>query len=152
MDGVGSFSVSLLAERGVVMHDPAILPAEKIVEMYARRCLGNPPPQGRWSLTIRDSIESRGFSATILSTDIPNRARRAKPKQATTTIKVEGMTCGACTAAIEGGFKGVAGVTSFTVSLITERAVAVHDPDVVSKEKVLEMYGHQSQLILQQAY
>lgn len=49
------------------------------------------------------------------------------------------MTCGSCTAAIEGGFKGVAGITSFTVSLITERAVAVHDPDVISKEQIVDM-------------
>ena len=62
------------------------------------------------------------------------------------------MTCGACTAAIEGGFKGVAGVTSFTISLITERAVAVHDPDVISKEQVLEMYEHQSRAIAEQPY
>lgn len=57
-----------------------------------------------------------------------------------TTVAVEGMTCGACTSAIEGGFKNVAGVQSFTVSLITERAVAVHDPGVLSAEKVAEMW------------
>ncbi|KAF8448462.1 E1-E2 ATPase-domain-containing protein [Terfezia claveryi] len=117
VDGVGSFSVSLLAERAVVIYDSTVLPTERIVEI----------------------IEDRGFGATILSTDIPSHAQRTEPKQATTTIKVEGMTCGACTAAIEGGFKEVAGITSFTVSLITERAVTVHNPDVISKEQVLEL-------------
>ncbi|KAF8474260.1 putative copper-transporting ATPase [Kalaharituber pfeilii] len=120
VEGVGSISVSLLAERAVVMHDPALLSAEKIAEL----------------------IEDRGFGAAILSTDMPRASRRpaeTKPKQATTTVKVEGMTCGACTAAIEGGFKDVLGVLSFTVSLMTERAVVVHDPDVISKEKVAEI-------------
>lgn len=58
---------------------------------------------------------------------------------ATTTIAVEGMTCGACTSSVEGGFKNVAGIVSFTVSLVMERAVAVHDPSVISPEKVAEM-------------
>jgi Cu+-exporting ATPase len=49
------------------------------------------------------------------------------------------MTCGACTSAVEGGFKNVDGIASFTVSLITERAVAVHDPNVIPAEKVVEM-------------
>jgi Cu+-exporting ATPase len=49
------------------------------------------------------------------------------------------MTCGACTAAVEGGFKDVEGIASFTVSLITERAVAVHDPTLVTAEKVVGM-------------
>ncbi|KAI5807664.1 P-type ATPase-like protein, partial [Peziza echinospora] len=118
VEGVGSFSISLLAERAVIMHDASIISAEQIAEI----------------------IEDRGFGATILSTDMPREKRQpARPKQATTTVKVDGMTCGACTAAIEGGFTGVPGIVSFTVSLITERAVAVHDPDVISPEKVAEI-------------
>jgi Cu+-exporting ATPase len=58
-----------------------------------------------------------------------------------TTIAVDGMTCGACTAAIEGGFEGVDGVESFTVSLMTERAVIVHDLSKLSAEQAAEMYG-----------
>ena len=45
MDGVGSFSVSLLAERAVVVHDPMVLPTERIVEVYVHECLGNSPPR-----------------------------------------------------------------------------------------------------------
>ena len=58
---------------------------------------------------------------------------------ATTVVSVGGMTCGACTSAVEGGFKGVEGIISFTVSLITERAIVVHDIKVISAEKVVEM-------------
>lgn len=60
---------------------------------------------------------------------------------ATTTIAVEGMTCGSCTAALEAGFKGVDGVESFTVSLMTERAVIVHDLSRLSAARVAEMYA-----------
>lgn len=67
------------------------------------------------------------------------RPAREEPKKARTTVKVEGMTCGACTSAIEGGFKGVDGILEFTVSLPMEQAVAIHDPDVISAEEVAEM-------------
>ena len=60
---------------------------------------------------------------------------------ATTTIAVEGMTCGSCTAALEGGFKGVNGVESFSVSLMTDRAVIVHDLSRLSAARVAEMYA-----------
>lgn len=49
------------------------------------------------------------------------------------------MTCAVCTGAIETGFKGVDGVVSITVSLTTERAVAVHDATKVSSKEVVDM-------------
>lgn len=96
-------------------------------------------------------IDDRGFDARLVSSDpvggaaAQKRQRKKKEQERSgglvqTTVAVEGMTCGACTSAIEGGFKNVAGVQSFTVSLITERAVAVHDPGVLSAEKVAEMW------------
>lgn len=39
-----------------------------------------------------------------------------------------------------GGFKGVEGVESFTVSLMTERAVLIHDLSKLSAEQAAEMY------------
>lgn len=71
--------------------------------------------------------------------DLSDGDAPAKPQMARTTVAVEGMTCGACTSAIEGGFKDLDGVDAFTVSLITERAVAIHDVSKVSAEKVAEM-------------
>ncbi|RPA72559.1 heavy metal translocatin [Ascobolus immersus RN42] len=114
-EGVGSFTVSLITERAVALHDPNTISAEKIAEM----------------------IEDRGFDAKIISTDLPKPAKKSTkkndaPAQTTTTIAVGGMTCGACTSAIEGAFKGVQGVESFSVSLVTERAVIVHDATLTS--------------------
>lgn len=90
-------------------------------------------------------IGDRGFDARLISTESiappPKRLRsRAAAGLVTTTVAVQGMTCGACTSAIESGFKGVDGVVSITVSLITERAVAVHDVTKVSAEKVVDMW------------
>ncbi|KAG6011866.1 hypothetical protein E4U54_007864 [Claviceps lovelessii] len=125
--GVGSVSVSLVMERAVVMHDPQIISAEK----------------------VREIIEDRGFDAQVLSTDLPSpvvnrfvesNKRSSKGNElVTTTIAVEGMTCGACTSAVESGFKGVAGVEGFSISLLSERAVIEHDPSILTPEQIAEI-------------
>ena len=77
------------------------------------------------------------LSSELKTTPGPRKAQG--PARATTTVAVGGMTCGACTAAVEGGFEGIKGIESFTVSLITERAVAIHDPVIISAEEIAEM-------------
>lgn len=85
-------------------------------------------------------IEDCGFEAELLSSDVTGGPKKKKlPPRATTTVAVGGMTCGACTAAVQAGFQGVEGIKSFTVSLITERAVAIHNPDVISAERIAEI-------------
>ncbi|KAF2638436.1 copper-transporting ATPase 2, partial [Massarina eburnea CBS 473.64] len=59
-------------------------------------------------------------------------------KTLTTTVSVEGMTCGACTSAVESGFQGVDGVYQFNISLLAERAVIVHDPTKLTPEQIVE--------------
>ena len=125
--GVRTMSISLLSERAVVEHDPSILTPEAIAEI----------------------IEDRGFGATVLDTQnsIPQRKQSQKTQAAhqspneliTTTVAVEGMTCGACTSAVEGGFKDVPGVVKFNISLLAERAVLVHDPIKLSPDQVVEI-------------
>ncbi|KAF5980294.1 Cu2+-exporting ATPase [Fusarium bulbicola] len=133
VDGVGMVSVSLVMERAVVTHDPEIIPAEK----------------------IQDIIEDRGFDAEVLSTDRSNPAttrlnnhfsdqstaignETESAPTATTTFAIEGMTCGACTSAVEAGFNGVAGVLKFNISLLAERAVITYDETKLSAEKIAE--------------
>ena len=81
------------------------------------------------------SIEDRGFDARILSSQ-----DSSKPTSLlTTTVAIEGMTCGACTSAIESGFDDLDGLASFNISLPAERAVIVHDPLKIPTEKIIEM-------------
>ena len=130
VDGIGNVSVSLVMERAVVMHDPQRISAEKIQEI----------------------IEDRGFDADVLATDLPSpmldtfkydeeedKEDDSLPQITTTTLAVEGMTCGACTSAVEGGFKGVAGVKHFSISLLSERAVVEHDVSLLSAEQIAEI-------------
>lgn len=124
VSGIKHFSLSLLAERAVVEHDPALISAEKIAEI----------------------IEDRGFGATIVeSTEVApeprtsSRNNRQAISAATTTVAVDGMTCGACTAAVEGGFKNLEGLLKFNISLLAERAVIVHDPSKLTADKIVEI-------------
>ncbi|KAK1716078.1 hypothetical protein CaCOL14_009209 [Colletotrichum acutatum] len=126
VEGVGSVSVALVMERAVVMHNPEVISAEQIAEI----------------------IEDRGFDAEVLSTDLPSPMFPAKQDLfdaeedsglMTTTVAIEGMTCGACTSAVEGGFKDIPGVKNFSISLLSERAVIEHDPTLLSAEKIAEI-------------
>ncbi|THC99051.1 hypothetical protein EYZ11_001447 [Aspergillus tanneri] len=64
---------------------------------------------------------------------------RSPAHMATTTVNVDGMTCGACTSAVEGAFKGVEGAGDVTVSLMMGRAVVHHNPTLLPAEKVAEL-------------
>jgi len=135
LDGVGSVSVSLVMERAVVSHDASKISAQE----------------------IREVVEDRGFDAEVLASDGPARGEEEEEEDdeegllllgggeeehaglRTTTIKVGGMTCGACTSAVEGAFKNVAGVKTFSISLLSERAVVEHDARILTPEQVAEM-------------
>ncbi|KAL9625474.1 MAG: hypothetical protein Q9160_000537 [Pyrenula sp. 1 TL-2023] len=122
VEGAGNVSVSLVMGRAVVHHDPLRLTPEKVAEI----------------------IEDRGFDAEVLSTDIPQDLRNDAASGDSfstiiTTLAVEGMTCGACTSAVEAGFKNVPGVKTMNVSLLSERAVVEHDETVITPEQVAEI-------------
>ncbi|KAL1891365.1 Cu(2+)-transporting P-type ATPase [Ceratocystis pirilliformis] len=125
--GVKSVSVSLVMERAVVIHDTETISTDK----------------------IREIIEDRGFNAEILSTNLSSpRIRRksakfADEKQsgtvANTTVAIEGMTCGACTSAIESAFENITGVHDFNISLSLEKALIRHDTAIITKEQIVDM-------------
>jgi Cu+-exporting ATPase len=132
VDGVGNVSISLVMERAVVQHDLSKLSVEQVKEI----------------------IEDRGFDAEVLSSDIPvvkqdiddhflsdseTEEEEQGSKLSTTTVSVGGMTCGACTSAVEGGFKDVSGIQHFSISLLSERAVIEHDPTMITPEQIAEI-------------
>lgn len=130
VEGVGAVSISLVMERAVVQHDPNIISVDEVKEI----------------------IEDRGFDAEVLSSDMPIVVRPedhflsdseeedeiTEPGISTTTLSVGGMTCGACTSAVEGAFKDVSGIKSFSISLLSERAVIEHDASLISAAKLAE--------------
>ncbi|KAK5452045.1 Cu(2+)-transporting P-type ATPase [Exophiala xenobiotica] len=126
VEGAGAVSVSLMMGRAVVHHDPTVLSAEQVAEI----------------------IEDRGFDAEVLTTDMPqpiesttddNIFPTSGPQLTTTTISVQGMTCGACTSAVEAGFKDVPGVKSMSISLLAGRAIVQHDASIIGADALAEI-------------
>ncbi|KAI1000270.1 Copper-transporting ATPase 2 [Podosphaera aphanis] len=123
VDGIENVSISLVLERAVITHDPSKVSAE----------------------TIQQIIEDRGFDAEVLSTDVwpqesdekeQSRKDEYSSTAMKTTLAVEGMTCGACSSAIESGFDGISGIKSVNISLLAERAVVEHDASLISPEEI----------------
>ncbi|KAL8739546.1 MAG: hypothetical protein Q9190_007662 [Brigantiaea leucoxantha] len=124
-EGVASVDAYFNLGRAIVQHDPAKLSPD----------------------TIREMIEDTGFDAEVLSTDLAETVHTnaevtnsAPPSHLSiTTLKVEGMTCGACESGIRAGFKDVPGLTSMSISFLTGRADVEHDPLLLSPEAIAEI-------------
>ena len=122
VQGVVDASVSLVLGRAVIRHDPTLLPVAKVAEL----------------------IEDRGFDATVLSSETtspqqPEQGPRSRPGFSTTTLAVEGMDCGSCSAAVENSLKDLQGVKSVNVSLLSQRAVVEHDTTWVVPEQIAQV-------------
>lgn len=125
--GINTMSISLLSERAVVEHDPSILSSEAIAEIIEERGFGARVLDSQPSPSIMQSIK------------IGTSAKGAQRDLMSTTVAVQGMTCGACTSAVEGGFKDASGVRQFNISLLAERAVILHDPQILSTDRIVQI-------------
>ncbi|ODH50231.1 hypothetical protein GX48_03653 [Paracoccidioides brasiliensis] len=124
--GVNSVTVSLLSECAVVEHDTSLIPPERIAEI----------------------IEDRGFEAKVLESKTTQQkstssrgksVSRRKANRVTTTMSIEGMTCGACTSAVKNALRNQPGLFRFNVSLLAERATAVHDSSILPAMTITEL-------------
>lgn len=126
LDGAGSVEAYFNLSRAIVEHDVQILPPE----------------------SVRETIEDTGFDAEVLSTEQIHTTHDELKKDmealagsqlSITTLKVEGMTCGACESGIRGGFKDIPGLTTMSISFLTGRADFEHDSSMLSPEAIAEI-------------
>jgi P-type Cu+ transporter len=75
---------------------------------------------------LKDTVAGLGFELEIPSS------------KTTLELGIKGMTCASCSARIERVLSNLDGVQSMQVNLATETGVAVFDPDIISKRKILE--------------
>lgn len=123
LDGVSKAAISLVTERGAVNYDASKVTPEQILER----------------------IDDCGFDAKLLSTKtdspVTEEITKDTPKdsnECTAIISIEGMTCGACVAAITNGVEGMNGVSKASISLVTERGAIEYDSSVVTSNEILE--------------
>ncbi|KAI9848273.1 MAG: hypothetical protein M1837_000537 [Sclerophora amabilis] len=147
VEGVGTVSVSLMMGRAVVVHDPEKITAEAVKEVIEDRgfdaeVLSTDLPSSDASGAASRNGTSGPAHAPLVDTKDSNPTLRQEQigtgqEIMTTTVAIEGMTCGACTSAIEGGFKDEDGLIQFDISLLAERAVLIHDSARLSTESIV---------------
>ncbi|CAE8581821.1 unnamed protein product [Polarella glacialis] len=108
--GVLEAEVSLLREKASVTFDASKVSAEE----------------------LRTEVEDIGFDATILSFEEDHPPRQL----ARAELRVQGMTCGACSGAVERALRAQPGVEEANVSLLRESATVSFDPSVVSADQL----------------
>lgn len=115
--GVSTASVSCVTNVAHVEFDPEITTVEKLV----------------------DSIEVVGFDASLVEVDT-KQIKEVSRLQASTSVelKVEGMTCSACSGTVERHLKKLPGVDRVTVSLILNRAFVLCQADRISPQDLAE--------------
>jgi Cu+-exporting ATPase len=75
---------------------------------------------------ISDRVAGLGFELELPSSEV------------TLDLAIKGMTCASCSARIEKVVSGLEGVRTMQVNLAAETGVAVFDPAVISKRRILE--------------
>ncbi|KAI4169043.1 MAG: hypothetical protein LQ343_005976 [Gyalolechia ehrenbergii] len=126
LEGVGSVEAYFNLSRAIVEHD-----VHRLTPGF-----------------VQETIEDTGFDAEVLSTQhsqtIHDQVEQdmegsAGSQLSITTLKVEGMTCGACESGIRGGFKDAPGLTTMSISFLTGRADFEHDPSILSAQAIAEI-------------
>ena len=106
-EGVLEVAVSLATEECRVEFDPAVVTAAE----------------------LKGIIDDSGFEAEIINDDAERPTRGSTVRKA--TLKVLGMTCGACVSTVESALSQEPGVVSIQVSLATEEAQLEYNPAVI---------------------
>ncbi|KAL8244899.1 hypothetical protein R6Q59_011157 [Mikania micrantha] len=83
--------------------------------------------------TIRETIESVGFKATLIVKETDEKSSQV------CRILVKGMTCTSCSSTVESTLKAIHGVQRAQVALATEEAEVHYDPLVVSHDQFMEI-------------
>ena len=115
---------------GVLSAEVALLASQAVVVVDAARAA---------DAAVVSAVEDAGFDAAVLSAeDAPAPRAAAQPPAARLTLAVEGMTCGACTAAAERALRAVPGVRAADVALLPlPRASVSYDADATGPRALM---------------
>eukprot|EP00930_Biecheleria_cincta_P096170 TRINITY_DN88043_c0_g1_i1.p1 TRINITY_DN88043_c0_g1~~TRINITY_DN88043_c0_g1_i1.p1 ORF type:complete len:1157 (+),score=212.55 TRINITY_DN88043_c0_g1_i1:28-3471(+) len=91
--------------------------------------------------TLIETVEDVGFEAKLLEVQSKDGSRdkaNGAPAAISVELKVEGMTCSACSGTVERLLQGLKGVQRATVSLVMNKAFVVCDPEQISAAQLKE--------------
>ena len=95
LPGVAHAQVSFAQKKAQVTYDPEKVSSEKFI----------------------DTVAMTGYKASKIEANTSETARSSSTAKSTITMKIDGMTCEACAAGLEGAFKQVSSVASATVEV-----------------------------------
>ncbi|EIW79366.1 heavy metal translocatin [Coniophora puteana RWD-64-598 SS2] len=98
------------------------------VALLAERGVVEYDPEKWTPEKLVSEIEDIGFDASLVPVS----------RSDTLTLKIYGMTCGACTSAVESGLSELPGITSVAVSLATETAKVTFTPGMLGPREIVE--------------
>ncbi|KXZ49717.1 hypothetical protein GPECTOR_20g574 [Gonium pectorale] len=116
---VAALEGQLRALPGVTAASVSLMTERATVE-YNPALLGLPD--------LLDAIEGCGFEAALAQEEAEPGAAR---------LVIRGMTCGACSAAVEAALRSVAGVAEVAVNLLSGQATVKYDPRVLAGPREL---------------
>ena len=128
--GVSKATINFATEKLHLAYDETAITMDEIGGIVEK--LGYTP--------LMDTLEEHGSGAAPQKTDAPLPATETK------TLKVAGMTCTACSAAIERGLNKMAGVETAAVNFAAEKLTVTYDPSQVrlaSLEKKVKDLGYE---------
>jgi len=110
LGGVLRANVALLKGKAEVVYDPDLVTPAQIVE----------------------EVEDTGFDASVLEINVP------KGRSEVVRMRVHGMTCSACSSAVEAALRGVSGVSRASVSLTLAEAEVEYDPAAAKEADLVD--------------
>src|SRR5271155_2074761 len=145
LEGVKNVSVSLPNSSASINFDPTVINEEQLVEAIEDCGFDTTPTEQDTSPLLKQKADEL-VELTMLPPMSIHAATKsseklvAVPEIAKTTLSIRGMTCASCVANIEKMVSPstLPGLLSLSVNLMSEEALAEHDPSILSAEQIAE--------------
>src|SRR5436190_16554615 len=143
LDGVKNVSVSLPNSSATINYDPSTINEDQLIEAIEDCGFDTTPTEQDSTPLLKNPPDDLVQLTTLPPMSIADA--RSKEKSgvtdiAKTTLLVKGMTCASCVANIENMVSPstLPGLLSISVNLMSEQAIAEHDPSILSAEQIAE--------------
>lgn len=143
LDGVKNVSVSLQNSSATVNYDPSVINESQLVEAIEDCGFDTTPAEQDSTPLLKNTQDNLVRLNTFPSKSVAaanSKENHAAANIAKTTLSVRGMTCASCVANIEKMVSPATlpGLQSISVNLMSEQALAEHDPSILPAEKIAE--------------
>lgn len=82
--------------------------------------------------SIRETIEDVGFEVTLIKEEKIDQSSQV------CRVRINGMTCTACSSTVESTLKSLQGILTAQVALATEEAQVYYDPNIINYNNILQ--------------